>query len=163
MRLPVRWMLYVAVVGLVASACGSSTSSAGAGEKTMALLFVAGSSGGSLTPISGEPGEYVLAMTAVEPTVTWFSDRPARRSGREPVQSRAPHNARWRSGNPRAVPVNGAREFPTIRRGRKDQSQWAQFGKAATDRVGPHMAAGRAHVELLHLTSRRGRRDNMGG
>jgi hypothetical protein len=73
----------------------------------MALLFVAGSSGGTLAPVAGTTDQFELQMTGVEPNVTWFSDRPVRRAGRESLRAFLDHWAGFGFAN---EPPNAALE-----------------------------------------------------
>ncbi len=52
--------------------------------KPAPVLYVMNASGGTLAPGSADD-ELVLALTGVNPTSTWFTDRPARRAGTAPV------------------------------------------------------------------------------
>jgi hypothetical protein len=45
------------------------------------LLFVHGARSGSLTPVAGEPDNYVLSLRGVTPTALFFQDRPGRGVG----------------------------------------------------------------------------------
>jgi hypothetical protein len=48
------------------------------------VLYVMNASGGTYAPAPGED-DFVLVLTGVNPTATWFADRPARRAGTSSV------------------------------------------------------------------------------
>ena len=70
----------IGLAGLVPPAGAESNPPAGTPTKPAPVLYTVSASGGTLIPGSGK-GTFVLALTGVNPSATWFTDRPARRAG----------------------------------------------------------------------------------
>jgi len=82
-------VLFIAAVVTGCSSTGTKQARPAAATQPgrLSVLFVAGAAGGALTPVAGQADAFTLALHGVEPAITWFSDRPARRAGRETTQS----------------------------------------------------------------------------
>ncbi|MGQ3891924.1 hypothetical protein [Legionella sp. CNM-4043-24] len=67
------------------SAWAVENKSAPARKAPVNLLFVQISKTGSLTPVEGQPGQYILKLKGVDEYVQYFSDRPNRITGLYPT------------------------------------------------------------------------------
>jgi len=100
-------LLLVTGVGLAASflpsnAAGQAPTSAAA-SKPPALLFVQEAAAGRLTRV--KKGKYVLRLAPVSPTVSTFTDRPARKASLQPVSGFV---KQWKARGFAADPPNAA-------------------------------------------------------
>ena len=102
-------VLVVVLAAAVALLAGLPGLAGPAGAKSRAkasLLFTLSGAGATMTPIAGTTDRYDLTVTDADPYVVWFTDRPQRRSGVEPL---AVFSAQWDAGRPFASdPPNGA-------------------------------------------------------
>ncbi len=96
--------LVVSIAALIAASCSSGDeppSAAGpdtteatpasalpAGAQEASLLYDFRAAGGTWSPLSeSDSTVYVLELTGVSPTVTWFTDRPVRQAGSVPLNT----------------------------------------------------------------------------
>ena len=77
--------LTTAVLTLVAVAAPGAGAAKGSTPKTSALLFALRADGGTFTPIEDSTTAFWLDLTGVAPTATWFTDRPNRQAGSDPI------------------------------------------------------------------------------
>jgi hypothetical protein len=66
------------MIGAAPSGAASKTS---ASVQNAKVLFVVNGASGSFTPTTATPGTFNLALSGVNPDVTWFTDRPQRAAG----------------------------------------------------------------------------------
>lgn len=80
-------------------------------EPQPSFLFVQYASSGRLTPIKGSPQEMTLTLRGVSPSIVYFSDRPFREAGSQPLTELVDA---WGSGTHNFLddPPNAALEIP---------------------------------------------------
>jgi hypothetical protein len=89
----------------IAPALGAGKAAKKARMQGISLLYALDAGTGTLTPRKGEGAEYKLTLKALDRSVTWFSDRPTRRSGSFPVADLAES---WKGFGFAADPPNAA-------------------------------------------------------
>jgi hypothetical protein len=97
-------LVVVAAVAVIAGCTGSPSGSVTDATRTMSLLFVQNAQSGSLEPVAGS-GDHDLRLRGVEPSTSWFSDRPQRQAGTEPTSAVV---GDWDAYGFRADPPNAA-------------------------------------------------------
>lgn len=80
---------------LLTTAFMSTLSLAATKKPPVNLLFLQIAKHGTLTPVEGKPGQYLLKLKGVDEYVQYFSDRPARITGLYPTSR---FISRWEEG-----------------------------------------------------------------
>jgi uncharacterized protein YjbI with pentapeptide repeats len=98
-------LCFLALVLCASSALGAGKAPKKPKTQKISLLYVLNSASGNLIPKKGKGAGYKLVLRGLDHDVTWFSDRPARKSGSFPTTALA---EAWKGFGFKADPPNAA-------------------------------------------------------
>jgi hypothetical protein len=120
--------------------------------KKISVLYALNARTGTLRPQKGKGAKYTLVLKGLDRDVTWFSDRPARRSGSLPVAGFA---EAWKGFGFAADPPNAALTY-TDKRGDQDRTVIVELSH-------PRLADGKLSFAARALDPQKIREPNLAG